>query len=68
MFEKNGGIVKQESIADKFLEKAYKNEKNEFNSLNLIFYILQVKKLRKPKSLKRVGFWLLLTKKNCFHC
>ena len=39
MFEKSGGVVKQESIADKFLEQAYKNEKNEFNSLNLIFYI-----------------------------
>jgi len=52
-FKKQGGIIKHDKIADKFLEQAYAKNKNEFNSLNLIFYIIpQLKKIEKTRELE----------------
>lgn len=52
-FEKNGGIAKHESIAQKFLEDNLKDSKNEFNSLHLIFFLMpSLKKIEKTRELE----------------
>jgi len=52
-FEKNGGIAKHDSIAQKFLEDNLKDSKNEFNSLHLVFFLMsELKKIEKTRELE----------------
>ena len=57
-FEKSGGISSHETIAEKFLEKAYATDKNEFNSLHLIFVLTpEISKIEKTRELE--AGWIL---------
>lgn len=57
-FEKNGGIVSHEKIAERFLEKNHWTNKNEFNSLHLIFVVMpDIIKIEKTTELE--NGWIL---------
>lgn len=57
-FEKFGGVANHSTIAEKFLEDAYKDDKNEFNSLHLIFILVpDLIKIEKTRELE--AGWIL---------
>ncbi len=57
-FERNGGIVSHEKIAERFLESNHWTKKNEFNSLHLIFVVMpQIIKIEKTTELE--NGWIL---------
>lgn len=59
-FEKSGGIVSHDKLADRFLEDAIKKDANEFNSLNLIFTLIpQLKQIKKTRELETS--WIMST-------
>lgn len=59
-FEKSGGIVSHNKIADKFLDNEIKKDVNEFNSLNLIFTLIpQLKQIKKTRELETS--WIMST-------
>ena len=62
-FEASGGISSHNMIAEKFLDKAYAQEKNEFNSLHLIFVLMpQLMKIEKTRELEEGWIMAKLSK------
>jgi len=57
-FEKKGGIISHEKIAEHFLEEIYHKDKNEFNSLNLVF-VLTPQMVKIEKTLELEEGWIL---------
>lgn len=64
-FEKNGGIVNQDNIAEKFLEEVYTISEKEYNSLALIFVLIpQLIKIEKTRELESGWMLASLSKKD----